>query len=166
MEKAVVAQIVNTHGVKGEVKVVSLMDSPELVQSYNQFYIENGNDQLHVRRKRIHKQMLLIEFDEINSMDEAESFKGTYLYVPLSDLPPIEEGSYYLHDLEGISVYTDDGEYLGRIDSIIETGSRNVFSVLDEQKNEILLPNIEDVVLDIELAEKRMTVHLMPGLRD
>ncbi len=166
MDKAIVAQIVNTHGVKGEVKVVSLMDSPELVLNYDQFYLENGNDQLHVNRIRVHKQMLLIVFDEIKSMDEAEDYKGTYLYVPSSDLPPIEEGTYYLHDLEGITVYTDEGECLGRVDSIIETGARNVFSVLDDEKNEILLPNIEDVVLNIDLDDRRMTVHLMPGLRD
>ncbi|QRN86262.1 16S rRNA processing protein RimM [Clostridia bacterium] len=166
MDKAVIAQIVNTHGVKGEVKVLPLMDSPEMVLHYDRFYLENESGELHVLRARLHKQMLLIEFKEIDTMDKAESFKGKYLTIPKSELPALKKGSYYLHDLEGISVYTDEDEYLGKIDSILETGSRNVFSVLDEENKEILLPNIEDVVLNIDLESQRMVVHLMPGLRD
>lgn len=166
MDKAVIAQIVNTHGVKGEVKVLSLMDSPDMVLNYTRFYLEHENGELHVLRARLHKQMLLIEFKEIDSMDKAESFKGTYLTVPKSELPALANGSYYLHDLEGISVYTDEDEYLGKIDSILETGSRNVFSVMDENKKEILLPNTEDIVLNIDLESQRMVVHLIPGLRD
>ena len=166
MEKAVVAQIVNTHGVKGEVKVISLMDYPEQVQGYERFFLEDGTEELSVKRSRVHKQMLLVEFEEIGSMDEAEIYKGRYLSVLKSELPPLEEGSYYLHDLEGLSVFTDEEEYLGKLDSIIETGARNVFSVMDEERNEILLPNIEEVVLEVDLENRRMIVHLMPGLRD
>ncbi len=168
MDYAVVAQIINTHGINGEVKLMCLMDSPDLLLHYRQFFLETNHayQPLDIKRSRIHKQMLLVEFETITHIDQADDLKGRYLYVPQEALPALPDGVYYLHQLKDLDVYTDEHEYLGRIDSIIETGARDVYSVMDSDGHEILIPNIDEVVLHVDLDKRRMMVHLLKGLRD
>jgi 16S rRNA processing protein RimM len=102
-------------------------------------------------------------FKGIDNRDQAKELIGAQLFIPQSDLPELDEDTYYWHDLIGIKVYATTGDFLGRIESIIETGSNDVY-VVKRNDREVLIPALETVVLDIDLAHKRMKVDLPEGL--
>lgn len=105
----------------------------------------------------------LVSFKEITNRDQAKTLIGAELFIPQSELPELDEETYYWRDLIGIEVYTKTEEFLGRIDSIIETGSNDVYVVKRDEK-EVLIPALEAVVLEIDLAHNRMQVDLPEGL--
>ena len=91
--------------------------------------------------------------------------RGLYVAVPFDQAMPLAEDEYYVHQIEGLQVYTDEGEYLGRVAEVIFTGANEVYVVRSEAGEEVLLPAINDVILDINLDQERMTVKLLEGLR-
>jgi 16S rRNA processing protein RimM len=105
----------------------------------------------------------LVSFKGITNRDQAKSLVGAELFIAQSELPELDEDTYYWHDLIGIEVYTKTEEFLGRIESIIETGSNDVYVVKMAEK-EVLIPALEAVVLEIDLVHKRMLVDLPEGL--
>ena len=169
MELATIGQIVNTHGIRGELRVYSLMDEPSLLEAYSQVGIERPDGQVdwrQVEETRVHKSMVILKLADLSDMNEAEKLKGRFLKVPLEQLPQLPDGRYYHFQLIGLTVKTDEGETLGVLDHILETGARDVYAVRDEQGGEILLPNSEEVVLDVDPDGGVITVHLIPGLRE
>lgn len=105
----------------------------------------------------------LISFKGVTNRDQATKLVGSKLFIPESELPELDEDTYYWYELIGIEVYTSEEEFLGRIESIIETGSNDVYVVKKKQK-EVLIPALESVVLEIDLQQKRMVVDLPEGL--
>lgn len=166
MDYAVVGRIVNTHGVRGDVKVLPLMDQAQDLMRFESFHAQGIEQCLTPSRMRLHKGLLIVHFREIPDMDAAEAFRGVMLCVPKGDLPELEPGRYYLRDLFGLQVKTDTGETLGKVEDVLETGAHGVFSVRDDEGAEILLPHTDEIVLDIDLDAGVMLVHLIPGLRD
>lgn len=169
MELATIGQIVNTHGIRGELKVYPLMDDPAMLGAYPQIGVQQPDgrvDWRQVEQVRVHKNMVILKLADVTEMNEAQALKGCYLKVPLDQLPKLPDGRFYQFELIGLTVRTDEGETLGVIDHILETGAKDVYSVVSPEGGEILLPNIEQVVLDVDLDGGVMTVRLIPGLRD
>ena len=110
-----------------------------------------------------HTRTPLISFKGVTDHDQAEALIGAELFIPETELPELDEDTYYWFELIGIEVYTTKDEYLGRIESIFPTGSNDVYVVKDKQK-EILVPALDSVVIDIDLEHKRMRVDLPEGL--
>jgi 16S rRNA processing protein RimM len=106
---------------------------------------------------------VLLTLEGIDSRNLADSLKGCELLIKRTELPELEENTYFWEDIIGLSVYTADDVFLGRIESIIETGSNDVYVVKDG-KNEVLVPAMESVVLKIDLDQKTMKVNLPEGL--
>ena len=100
----------------------------------------------------------------VNTPEEAELLRNYYLKVKREDEPELEEGTYYIVDLIGLDVYSDDGKLIGKLDDIFNTGSNDIYVVKDELGKQILLPAISDVVKDINLEEKKIIVHILNGL--
>jgi len=110
-----------------------------------------------------HKQIILLSLKGITTISQAEPLIGSELFISKANLPKLEDETYYWFDIRGLSVFTINDEYIGRVESIIPTGSNDVFVVKGGDK-EILIPGIESVVLSIDINKKIMTVDLPDGL--
>ncbi|MCA9916757.1 MAG: 16S rRNA processing protein RimM [Anaerolineales bacterium] len=163
-ELIVIGEITKPHGVRGEVRVKPHTDEPVRFTWLEQVYVGAENPRLMaVEQARLHQGMILLKFTDISDRFTAESLRGEWLMVSEEEALPLEEGEYFLFELEGLTVLTTDGETLGTLTSIIETGANNVF-VVQGDRGELLLPDIADVVQEIDFENGRMLVTLLPGL--
>ena len=161
MELIEVGQIVNTHGIRGEVKLNAWTDNIEDLLDLDVFYLKNG-EKLNVKQSRIHKNCLIISFAEISDMNAAERMKGTVLFTEKTPLP---EGRYYIKDLLGMEVF-ENGKLLGKIVDVFATGANDVYDIKTPEGRSILIPVIDGVILSVNVLEKRMEVALPDGLLD
>lgn len=162
-----VGQIVNTFGVKGFLKVVPFTDNLERFEELKTIYICKKDDMKEVQIEEIkyHKDMILMKLKNIDDMTEAEKYKGLFLKIDRKDAKKLPKDTYFIADLLGLEVYTDEGELLGKVDDIFQTGSNDVYVVKDELGKQILLPSIPEVLKEIDLKNEKILVHLIKGLR-
>ena len=160
-----IGQIVNTFGIKGMVKVVPYTDDIERFDDLKKVYVRNKkSEQLYkVESVRYHKNMVLLKLESIDNPEDAEKLKNSYLEIDREDAVPLEEGTYFIADLIGLEVYTDDGKLLGKVEDIYNTGSKDIYVVKDELGKQVLLPGIDEVIKEVKLDD-RIIVHLIPGL--
>ncbi len=160
----VIGQITKPHGVTGEVRVIPHTDVPERFTWLEKVFVGKTNPQpIVVESARLHNNLVLLKLAGYDDRDAVEVLRGAWLQVPESEAIPLAEGEYFLFQLIGIEVLTDGGEPLGNLVEIIETGANNVFRV-SGSRGDVLLPDIDEVILGIDLDNGRMTVHLLPGL--
>lgn len=161
-----IGQIVNTFGIKGMVKVKPFTENIEQFEELEKIYIKNknGKKEYQIQEVKYHKQMILIKFAGIENPEDAELLRESYLLINRKDAKPLEEGTYYIVDLLGLEVYTDEGVLLGKVDDIFNTGSNDIYVVKDELGKQVLLPGIEDVIKQVDLENKKIIVHIIPGL--
>jgi 16S rRNA processing protein RimM len=162
-----VGRVVNTHGSKGEVRVLPLTDEPSRFEELKTVYVQEGQGMkpLSIKTVRYHKGMVLLAFSEARDMSRAAALKGRFLQIPETELKPLPEGRYYIFQLVGLDVY--EGElYYGRIAEVLQPGSNDVYVVRDGANREILVPALEWVVRSVDLEANRMEVVLPPGLLD
>ena len=117
-----------------------------------------------MRKYGYHKNQVILKFKGCDSVEEAEGLRNTYLFVKREDLGKLPEGVYYIADLIGLEVYTDENELLGTVDDIYSTGANDIYVVKDEMGKTKLLPGIPDVIQKIDLENAKITVHLLEGL--
>lgn len=162
-----VGEIVNTHGLRGEVKVVPWTDYPEVFEEFECVYTDIKKEKITLKIKSIkyQKSNLIIKFEGIDHIDEAEKLKTRTLYVNREQLGEPEEG-YYICDLLGCKVITDEGVLLGQIEDVFSTGANDVYVVGAQGKKQILLPVIDDVILSVDIEKGEILVHLLEGLID
>lgn len=160
-----IGQIVNTFGIKGEVKVKPFTDDITRFDELKTVYVKiKGKSELYkIENVKYHKNMVLVKFKGIDNIETAEKLRNAFLEVDRKDAIPLEEGTYYIVDLIGLDVYTDEGKLLGKVDDIYNTGGKDIYVVKDELGKQILLPGIDEVIKEVILDEK-IIVHLIPGL--
>lgn len=166
-----VGKLVNTHGVKGEFKVIASTDDPKRFELLKTIFIEtkSGLVEFPITSVRYMKNFVLLKLENIDDMTEAEKYKTCLLKIPKEEALPLEENEYYVGDLYNMNVVTKEGEALGQISEVLFTGSNDVYIVRkkgDTKTKELLIPAIKDCILDVNLADNIMTVHLLEGLRD
>lgn len=161
-----IGQIVNTFGIKGMVKVKPFTDDIKRFDKLEKVYVENkeGKKEYQIEEVKYHKNMVLIKFKEIENPEEANLLRESYLVIDRDTQEPLEEGTYYIVDMIGLEVYTDEGENLGILEDIFNTGSNDIYVVKNELGKQILLPAIKDVIKKVDMENKKITVHLIPGL--
>jgi 16S rRNA processing protein RimM len=166
MQYLEVGQIVNTFGIKGQVKVVPFTNDIERFDELRKVYIVNRKNrkEVEIENVKYHKNMVLLKFKGLDKIEDVEIFKNCYLEIDRKDGKPLEEGEYYIIDLIGLDVYTDEGTHLGKVDDIYNTGSNDIYVVKDELGKQILLPYIDDVIKEINLESHKIIVHLIEGL--
>jgi len=165
-EHVLIGKIVGVHGIKGTNKIRSYAESLSLFKPGRSILVRESNGQERSREinwVKPHTGTALISFKGISEHSQAKALIGAELFVPKEELPELEEDTHFWFDLIGMAVYTTEDKYLGRIESIIETGSNDVYVVQDHKK-EVLIPALESVVLDIDTKAKRMQVELPEGL--
>ncbi len=161
----------STHGIRGEIKVYPTTDSAERFAHLKEVILETkaGDLTLEVEKARPAKGMVILKFKGIDNINDIERHKGASLFVTRENAAPLEEGSFYIADLLGCRVETEEGRTLGVLRDVLPTGANDVFVVKDPEKKdskEYLLPNIKDCVLRIDPEARLITVHLMDGLED
>ncbi len=161
-----IGQIVNTFGIKGMVKVKPFTDNIERFNNLEKIYIKNksGQTEYKIQEVKYHKNMVLIKFEGIENPEQADLLRNSYLIVDRETEEPLEPGRYYIVDMIGLDVFTDDNEYLGKLEDIYNTGSNDIYVVKNELGKQVLLPAIEDVIKNIDMDNKKVIVHLIPGL--
>ena len=163
-----VGKITTTHGHRGALKVVPYTDYPERFEELERVYLVDGDLKLDftIKSVKYQKDNLILEIEEIADMDQAEKYKGKYLFIAEDQLRKLPEGRYYIFELIGLEVYEKE-ELLGKITDVIQTGSNDVYVVRRGQgKKDILIPALKQVVKDIDLEKKRMQVELLEGTLD
>lgn len=161
----IIGRIQKAHGVRGEMRVMPHTDLPERFTWLETVWLGDDDPQpFAVESARFHGQLVLLKLAGYDSREAVQVLRGQWLQVPESEAVPLEEGEYYLYQLEGLQVFTDEGEALGELVQVMETGANNVFIVRGES-GELLLPDTDEVVQVIDFENGRMTVHLLPGLR-
>lgn len=159
-----IGQIVNTHGIRGEVKIQPWCDDPDVFSELDYLYIDGEKYQL--LKARLHKNCVLAVLDGVDTIEKAELFKNKIVTVDRDQLGDLPDGTYYIADLEGLKVETDEGEYLGDIQEVIHTGSNDVYLLKSDRKKPIMIPVIPDVVKEVNIEEGYVIVHLLKGLID
>ena len=161
-----IGQIVNTFGIKGQVKVVPFTDDITRFDYLKNVYVKNKKEtkQYEVEEVKYHKNFVLLKFKGINYMEEAETLRDSFLEVDREDAIPLEEDTYYIVDLIGLEVYSDENKLLGKLEDIFNTGSNDIYVVKDELGKQLLLPAISEVIKQINIEEGKIIVHLIEGL--
>lgn len=158
-----VGKIVNTHGVKGYIKCIPLTDDLERFEELEYVYTEKDNIKRTIDDVWYQKGLVCLKLKDIDDMDKAELFKDTYISIVEDQLRVLPEDSYYLFDLEGIDVYSNNGDYIGKISEIYQTGANDVYEVKNN-KNSYLIPAIKDVVKSVNVQDKKMIINVIEGL--
>ncbi|MFC2029264.1 ribosome maturation factor RimM [Chloroflexota bacterium] len=164
----VVGQVLGAHGLRGELKVRVLTDDPLRFRRLQQVFL--GLDDRTpvpwtVRGSRLHKGNVLLMLEGCNDRTTVETLRGFLVHVPLEEALSLEEGEYYEHQIVGLEVWTVAGEELGTVAEIIFTGANEVYVVRGDSRNEILVPAIESVVLEVDLETERILIELPEELR-
>ena len=161
-----VGQIVNTFGIKGEVKVMPFTDDITRFDDLEKVYVKTKKEEklYKIQNVRYHKNMVLIKFENIETPEQAELLRNAFLEIDRENAIPLEEGTYYIADLIGMEVYSDDGNKLGIVEDIYNTGANVIYVVKNDLGKQILLPGIKEVIKEVNLDTEKITVHLIPGL--
>jgi 16S rRNA processing protein RimM len=163
-EFLIVGRVLRPHGVRGELLLETLTDFPEHLDEVETVYLGEAAEPHSLESARTHRGQLLIRLADCPDRNAAEAFRGQLVQLRLEDSSPPPPGSYYVHQIVGMSVFTEAGEPLGEIVDILKTGANDVY-VVRGPSGEILLPALRSIIRHIDLDAKRMTVHLMEGLR-
>jgi len=161
-----VGKIAGVHGIRGNCKIRSYAESLSVFDPGSSILVAtpDGREKVYeIKWTKPHSKVYLLAFEGVNNRDQAKALIGSELYIDKAKLPKLEDGAYYWLDLIGLDVFTTEEHYLGRLDSIIPTGSNDVYVVKDDEK-EILIPALESIVQNVDLGKKRMLVKLPEGL--
>jgi 16S rRNA processing protein RimM len=164
-----VGKIVNTQGIKGEVRVISSTDFPEerYKKGNSLFLFLPKNEapiQLTIKSHRKHKNFDLLLFEGYENINDVEKFRDGILKVPESQQGPLDEGEFYFHEIIGCLVFTTHGEELGKVTEILTPGANDVWVVKGKKGKEVLIPYIADVVKKVEIKEKIILIDPIEGL--
>lgn len=164
----IIGEITKPHGVRGEVRVETLTDMPERYRALERVFIAKNERQtpqpIKLETVRFHQGKALVKFEGYNYRDEVEKLRKWLILIPTDQAIPLEDGEFFYYQLLGMLVVSDEGENLGQVTDIIQTGANDVFVVAHPEKGEILIPDIEEVVTSVNGNTQTITVHIIPGL--
>lgn len=169
MEKYLeIGQIVNTFGIKGQVKIVPFTDDITRFDELKEMYVEKKNELklFQIEQVNYKKNMVILKLKGIETVEEAEKLRNCFLKIDRKDAKKLPKDTYFIVDLLGLDVYTDEGKLLGKVDDIYNAGSSDIYVVKDELGKQILLPAIKDVLKEVDLENQKIIVHLIKGLVD
>ena len=162
----IVGKFRRPHGIRGEIIMTVLTDYPDLITPGITLYIGNNYHPYTIRSIRWHGGDMLIALAELPDRTAVEIFRNIMVYMKAEDIPELPEGEYYSHQLVGMDVITDQDQELGKIKEILITGANDVYLVESADGQQVLLPVIEQVVLNIDHESRKILVHILPGLLD
>ena len=162
-----VGQIVNTFGIKGFIKIKPFTDEVSRFEELKEIYVEQKNKELkEVKIEKIsyQKELVLIKLKGIDYLTQAKKLKGLYLKISRKNAKKLPKGTYFIADLIGMNVYSDEGKLLGKLDDVYSTGANDVYVVKNENGIQVLLPATQEVIKQIDLDNEKIIVHMLEGL--
>lgn len=163
-----VGVITSTHGVRGEVKVFPTTDDPVRFKKLKQVILDTGKEdmELEITGVKFFKNMVILKFKGIDDMDTANKYRQKSLYVTRENAVKLEKNEYFIADLIGLAVSSEEGEDLGFINDVLQTGANDVYVIKKTGEEDLLLPAIKDCVKEVDIEGGKMVIHVLPGLRD
>ena len=160
--------ITNTHGLKGEVKVFPTTDDARRFLDLSEVILDTGREKmtLEIEKVRFFKNLVIVKFKELDDINDAEKYRQKDLYVTRDQAVPLGENEYFIADLIDLSAVSDEGEELGVIADVIQTGANDIYVIRKQGMSDLLVPAIRDCVKKIDLDEGMIEIHLLPGLRE
>lgn len=161
-----IGQIVNTSGLKGVMKVKPFTDDITKFSNLKTIYVSIKKElkEFEIEQARFSKNMVFLKLKGIDTVEQAEDYRNLYLKIKRNKDEKLEKDSYYIVDILGCKIITDEGKELGNIADVFSTGSNDVYVVKDELGKQVLLPAIKDVIKKVDISNKVITVHLLEGL--
>jgi len=159
-----VGRVARPHGVRGELRVELLTDYPERLTTRPRVYVGPEQRAYDVQAVRLHQKVALMRLAGCDSRDAAEALRGALVYVAVEDAVPLEPNEYWEHQVEGLEVYTEDGDLIGEVAEVFTVPGGNDVLVVHGPRGENLIPVIEDVVVAVDLVAGRVVIRALPGL--
>ena len=161
-----VGVISSTHGLRGEVKVFPTTDDAARFQTLKEVILDTGKEKLdlEIQSVRFFKQFVIVKFKGINDINDIEKYKGKSLFVARENAVELEEDEYFIADMIGIEVVTEDDKPFGTLKDVMETGANDVYVIDTDEHGEVLVPAIRECILDVDIENQKMKIHLMDGL--
>ena len=163
-----VGVISSTHGIRGEVKVFPTTDDVKRFKKLKKVILDTGREHLplEVESVKFFKQFAIVKFKGIDNINDIEKYKGKSLLVDRENAVKLRKDEYFIADMIGLQVYTEDGEAFGVLKDVLETGANDVYIIDSPKHGEVLVPAIKECILSVDIEEGKMIIHLMDGLLD
>lgn len=161
-----VGVIASTHGIKGEVKVFPTTDDVMRFKKLEKVILDTGKEQLtlEIQGVKFFKQFAILKFKGIEDINDIEKYKGKGLFVERSNAVELEEGEYFIADMIGMHVITDDKKEFGILKDVMETGANDVYVIETLDNKEVLIPAIKQCIVKIDIEKQEMEIHILEGL--
>ncbi|MDD3139209.1 MAG: ribosome maturation factor RimM [Lachnospiraceae bacterium] len=161
-----VGVIASTHGIKGEVKVFPTTDDVMRFKKLKKVILDTGKEQLtlEIQGVKFFKQFAILKFKGIEDINDIEKYKGKGLFIERSNAVELEEGEYFIADMIGMHVITDDKKEFGILKDVMETGANDVYVIETLDNNEVLIPAIKQCIVNIDIKKQEMEIHILEGL--
>ena len=161
-----VGVISSTHGVRGEVKVFPTTDDVKRFRKLKQVILDTGREHLtlEIEGVKFFKQFAILKFKGIDNINDIEKYKGKSLLVDRANAVKLRKNEYFIADMIGLRVFTEDGQEFGILKDVLETGANDVYIINSIHHGEVLVPAIKQCILDVNIEENKMTIHLLEGL--
>lgn len=160
--------ITSTHGVRGEVKVYPTTDDPRRFRRLKEVVLDTGKEKmnLEIEGVKFFKQFVILKFKGLDNINDIEKYRQKSLYVTRKNAVRLQRDEYFIADLIGLKVQDDDGKELGTVKDVIETGANDVYEVEMADGKSLLLPAIKQCILNVDVENGTMQVHVLEGLLD
>lgn len=161
-----IGQIVNTFGIKGMVKVNPFTDDISQFEEMETILVDKKGSlqEMQIEEVKYSKNQVLLKLKGIETVNDAEKYRNCYLKLPREKARKLPKNTYFIADLIGLEVYTEEGKLLGKVDDIYNTGASDIYIIKDTLGKQILLPAIKEVIKQIDLEQEKIVVHLLDGL--
>ncbi|MBO5209497.1 MAG: 16S rRNA processing protein RimM [Lachnospiraceae bacterium] len=161
-----VGVITQTHGIRGEVKVFPTTDDVNRFKKLKEVILDSGKERLTltIEGVKFFKQFVILKFKDYDSINDIEKYKNAKLLVTREKAVKLKKDEYFIADLIGMKVVTEDGAVFGTLKDVLETGANDVYIIEMENEQEVLIPAIKECILKVDMDEMVMTIHLMDGL--
>ncbi len=161
-----VGVITSTHGVRGEVKVFPTTDDKERFWDLKKVILDCGKEKINLKIEgvKFFKKFAILKFKGMDHINDVEKYKRCPLFIEREDAVSLEENEYFIADMLGMDVVTEDGVHFGTLKDVMETGANDVYVIESRQYGEVLVPAVKECILDVDVAARRMKIHLLKGL--
>ncbi len=165
MDYIKVGKIINTHGIKGEVKVFPLTDNIERFDALKKVYLGENKIEIEIENVKYHKGLAILKFKEFNNINDVLNFKDHFIYIDEKDKVELPKDHYFVFDLVGCIVYNTKGEKIGIVDEVLQYAANDVYVVKDEEKNKnYLIPAVKEFVIKVDINNKEIIIDPIEGM--
>ncbi|MCR5527432.1 MAG: ribosome maturation factor RimM [Lachnospiraceae bacterium] len=165
-DRVTAGKITSTHGIRGEVKVYPYLDDPDRFSGFTKVIIstKRGNFEEEIEKVRFFKNMVIVKFKGIDDINDVTKYRNADIRVLREEAADLQDGQYFDIDLIGLHAVDEEGKVLGELEDIMHTGANDVYIIKSDEGKEILVPAIKQCILDVDLANGIIKIHLLEGL--